>query len=82
MTGTGPRPHRRSDERRHGIKQQKDGKPGHQPGSSRPAGYVVVVYASDWVKDRFPAAGANLWDALHPGEDRPRDPEPDLEAEP
>ena len=38
--------------------------------------------ASDWVKEHFPAAGANLWDALHTGRDRHRDPEPDLEAEP
>ena len=44
--------------------------------------YVVVVSASDWVKEHFPAAGANLWDALHTGKDRHRDPEPDLEAEP
>jgi hypothetical protein len=43
---------------------------------------VVVVNASDWVKEHFPAAGANLWDALHTGQDRHRDPEPDLEAEP
>ena len=80
MTGTGQR--RPRDERPDGIKQHQDSEPGHRPGSSRPPGYVVVVYASDWVKDRFPAAGANLWDALHTGEDRPRDPEPDLEAEP
>jgi hypothetical protein len=43
---------------------------------------VVVVSASDWVKEHFPAAGANLWDALHTGEDRHRDPVLDLEAEP
>jgi hypothetical protein len=43
---------------------------------------VVVVSASDWVKEHFPAAGADLWDALHAGQDRRRDPEPDLEAEP
>jgi hypothetical protein len=43
---------------------------------------VVVVAASDWVKEHFPAAGANLWDALHTGTDRHRGPEPDLEAEP
>ena len=49
-------------------------------GSTRPPDYVVVVSASDWVKDHFPAAGANLWDALHTGEDRHRDPEPDLES--
>jgi hypothetical protein len=43
---------------------------------------VVVVSASDWVKEHFPAAGANLWDALHTGKDRHHDPEPELEAEP
>jgi hypothetical protein len=37
---------------------------------------VVVVGASDWVKEHFPAAGANLWDALHTGQDRRRDAEP------
>jgi hypothetical protein len=42
---------------------------------------VIVVYASDWVQEHFPAAGASLWDALHPAEDR-HHPEPDLEAEP
>ena len=48
----------------------------------RPPEYVVVISASDWVKEHFPAAGANLWDALHTGQERHRDPEPDLEAEP
>jgi hypothetical protein len=43
---------------------------------------VVVVNATDWVKEHFPAAGANLRDALHTGQDGHRDPEPDLEAEP
>jgi hypothetical protein len=42
---------------------------------------VVVVSASDWVKEHFPAAGANLWDAPHTGKDR-HNPEPDLETEP
>jgi hypothetical protein len=51
------------------------------PGS-RPPEYAVVISASDWVKEHFPAAGANLWDALQVGEDRHRDLEPDLEAEP
>jgi hypothetical protein len=50
--------------------------------SGRIPDYVVVVSASDWVKEHFPAAAANLWDALHTGHDRDRDPEPDLEAEP
>ena len=44
--------------------------------------YAVVISASDWVKEHFPAAGANLRDALNTGHDRHRDPEPDLEAEP
>ena len=44
--------------------------------------YVIVVNASNWVKEHFPAAGANLWDALHADKDRHRDPEPNLEAEP
>ena len=48
----------------------------------RPPEYVIIVNASDWVKEHFPAAGASLWDALHTGKDRHRDPEPDLEAEP
>ena len=48
----------------------------------RPPEYVVVVSASDWVKEHFPSAGANLWDALHAGKDRHHNPEPDLEAEP
>lgn len=84
MTGTGRRQHDPSGERPDGIKQQKGGQPGHQPGNSRPASYVVVICASDWAKDRIPAAAANLWDALHAGEDRTRapEPEPDLEAEP
>ena len=50
--------------------------------SRRPPEYVVVLAASDWVKEHFPAAGANLWDALHTGKERHHDPEPDLEAEP
>ena len=51
--------------------------------SGRAPDYVVVISASDWVKEHFPAAGANLWDALHSDQDHHhRDPEPDLEAEP
>jgi hypothetical protein len=82
VTGTGQRPERPSDERPDGIKQRKDSEPGHLPCGRRPPEYVVVLAASDWVKEHFPAAGANLWDALHTGHDRHRDPEPDLEAEP
>ena len=63
------------------MKRHKDSEPSRVSGS-RPPDYVIVVAASDWVKERFPAAGANLWDALHPGIDPHRDPEPDLEAEP
>ena len=43
---------------------------------------MVVLSASDWVKEHFPAGGANLWDALHTGQDRHSDPEPDREAGP
>ena len=64
------------------MKQPEDSEPRRAPGGRRPPEYVVVVSASDWVKEHFPTAGANLWDALHTGNDRHRDPEPDLEAEP
>ena len=55
----------------------------HEPGC-RPPDYVIVVAASDWITDRYPAAAASLNQALHPGQDRhhDHDPEPDLEAEP
>ena len=82
MTGTEQRQDRLPDNRSDGIKQHQDGEPGPRPASRRPPEYVVVISASDWVKEHFPAAGANLWDALHTGHDRHRDPEPDLEAEP
>jgi hypothetical protein len=42
-------------------------------GSTRPPDYVDVVSASNWVKAHFPAAGANLRDALRTGH---RDPSP------
>ena len=64
-----------------GTKPPDDNDSRRSPGTETPD-YVVVVAASDWVKEHFPAAGANLWDALHTGQDRHRDPEPDLEAEP
>ena len=43
---------------------------------------MIVVAASDWLKERYPDAAASLADALQAGNDRHRDPEPDLEAEP
>ncbi len=64
------------------MKPPEESEPRSAPGGRRSPEYVVVVGASDWVKEHFPAAGASLWDALHTGEDRHRDPEPDLEAEP
>ena len=72
----------RADPPGDGMKQPEESEPRRAPGGRRPPEYVVVVSASDWVKEHFPAAGANLWDALHTGQDRHRDPEPDLEAEP
>ena len=63
------------------MKRHKDSEPSRVSGS-RPPDYVIVVAASDWVKEHFPAAGANLWDALYTGQDRHHGPEPDLEAEP
>ena len=47
----------------------------------RPPDYVIVVAASDWITDRYPAAAGSLTQALQADKDR-RDPEPDLEAEP
>ena len=74
---TGVPPARSGD----GMKQPDDSDSRRASGS-RPPEYAVVLAASDWVKEHFPAAGTNLWDALHTGQDRHRDPEPDLEAEP
>ena len=64
------------------MKQPEESEPRSALGGRRPPEYVVVVSATDWVKEHFPAAGANLWDALHTGQDRHHNPEPDLEAEP
>jgi hypothetical protein len=64
------------------MKPPEESEPRSAPDSRRPPEYIVVVTASDWVKEHFPAAGANLWDALHTGDHRHRDPEPELEAEP
>jgi len=49
--------------------------------SRRPPDYVIVVAASDWLNDRFPAAAASLTAALQAGQNRHREPEPELEAE-
>ena len=64
------------------MKQPEEADSRRAPDSRRPPEYAVVISASDWVKEHFPAAGAGLWDALHAGKDRRRDPEPDLAAEP
>ena len=64
------------------MKPPEESEPRSAPGGTRRPEYTVVISASDWVKEHFPAAGANLWDALHAGKDRHREPEPDLEAEP
>ena len=52
--------------------------------SRRPPDYVIVVAASDWLDDRYPAAAASLSQALHADQNchRELEPEPDLEAEP
>jgi hypothetical protein len=62
------------------MKQPEDRDSGRAPGR-KPPEYVAVVNASDWVKEHFPTAGTNLWDALQTGKDRHREPGPDLEAE-
>jgi hypothetical protein len=58
--------------------------PDHSQPGRRPPDYVIVVAASDWLKERYPAAADSLADALQAGQDRRREPEPepDLEAEP
>ena len=65
------------------MKRRKDSEPSRGPGT-RPPGYVIVVAASDWSKERYPDSRFNLWDALHVGKDPDPEPqpEPDLEAEP
>jgi hypothetical protein len=52
----------------------------HESGR-RPPDYVIVA-ASNWVETRYPAAATSLTHALQASQDRHRDPEPDLEAEP
>jgi hypothetical protein len=58
------------------TRQPDDSEPGR-----RPPDYVIVVAASDWINDRYPAA-ASLTHALQTDQNRHREPEPDLEAEP
>jgi hypothetical protein len=41
------------------MKQPHDGDSGLPPGDRRPPDYVIVVSASDWIKEHFPAAGAD-----------------------
>ncbi len=74
--------HQRPSAAGDGMKQPEEADSRRSPGSRRPPDYAVVISASDWGKEHFPAAGANLSDALRTGHDRHRDPEPDLEAEP
>jgi hypothetical protein len=62
------------------VKQPEDSD-SRRAADGRPPEYVIVVSASDWVKEHFPTAGTNLWDTLPADKDRHRDPEPDLEAE-
>ena len=52
-----------------------------EPGR-RPPDYVIVVAASDWITDRYPAAAPSLTRALQADKDRHQHPEPDMEAEP
>jgi hypothetical protein len=67
------------------MKRDKENQPSRAPGR-RPPVYVIIVAASDWSKEHYPANRFNLWDALHVGADHDPDPDPDperdLEAEP
>jgi hypothetical protein len=63
------------------MTRHEDSEPSREPGR-RPPAYVIIVAASDWSKEHYPANRYNLWDALHAGTDRHPDPEPDPEAEP
>jgi hypothetical protein len=74
--------HRQPDAAGGGMKQPEQSEPRRGPGGGRSPEYVIVVSASDWVKERYPEARANLWDALHAGQDPDHAPEPDMEAEP
>ena len=44
------------------MKQPEDSEPCHPPGS-RPPDYVLVVSASDWVRERFPGSAMSLDEA-------------------
>jgi hypothetical protein len=59
----------------------KESQPSPAPGT-RPPTYVIVVAASDWSKEHYPASRFNLSDALHAGKDPTPEPEPDPDAEP
>jgi hypothetical protein len=72
---------------RHPARSRPGGRPvtpppdDHEPGRRLPD-YVIVVAASDWITDRYPAAAVSLTQALKSERNCRRDPEPDLEAEP
>ena len=72
MTGPRPRRPRPSDDRPDAKPEGRE--PGQYLGSRRPPDYVIVVAASPWVKERYPAARANLWDALQVGKDAKHEP--------
>jgi len=48
--------------------------------SRRPPDYVIVVAASDWLQDRYPADATSLTQVLQVGQNRHREPETELEA--
>ena len=73
-------PARRHGRRRHEATPKKANLAA-RPAAAGPPSTRSSIAASDWVKEHFPAAGANLSDSLRAGTTH-RDPEPDLEAEP
>ena len=58
------------------MKQPEESEPRRAPGGRGPSEYVVVVSASDWVKEHFPAAGANLWNPCTPAKTATATPNP------
>jgi hypothetical protein len=82
VTGTRPRRPRPFAQPPYGANQQKDRQPGQYLGSRRPPDCVIFFAASRWVKERFPAARANLWDAMQVSKDANRDLEPYPDARP